>query len=247
MYFSEDVTKELIETLAPFIHCNHVEEARQTLFNVGRQQRHGWFTNWRLGAAPENAGSCQDQFHKCAPGIVYLMECGDLIKIGRTQQGLNDRASGVRSMVRGMKVKPTYAMKTVCYFGLEAFLHSLCAHKRIKGEFFRLDFDDIAKIKQMAYWNQVPIQHHDVINDKYSWPAPIWYAPPLLPRSIEGEREFAAILEARIQPILDAVRQLKAATSDAVYTANDGKGLSEWEAIFGVLFRPRQHGHDARL
>lgn len=93
---------------------------------------------------------------KVNPGYLYLLVCGNgLHKIGVTAHPTSRLAAFKNSMpFQKDMVKYEHLMKVDDMVGLETRLHNQYAKKRVAGEWFNLDDDDIAYIKSLAV-------HHD--------------------------------------------------------------------------------------
>jgi hypothetical protein len=81
-----------------------------------------------------------------AYGIVYLIDGGDLHKIGRSTN-VAQRLTQLQ-MSSPVVLKVVCLLETVCMQQLEQQLHRAFKARRVYGEWFRLSLDDIAEIVQ---------------------------------------------------------------------------------------------------
>ena len=107
----------------------------------------------------------------CYPGNVYVVRTGDLHKIGFSQNGVKDRLAAARREY-GIDVEITRIIRTACGRGLERYLHSKFAEKRIYSEFFYLDPSDLTLIASIAFFNGAMVQHYDPRSSSWEY-API--------------------------------------------------------------------------
>ena len=84
-------------------------------------------------------------------GYVYLLHHDGLHKIGRTKSVPNRRTQIVAKMPH--EVTLIHSIKTDDMVGLEALLHERYAEKRMNGEWFALNYDDIQDIRNGEYGN----------------------------------------------------------------------------------------------
>jgi hypothetical protein len=140
--------------------------------------------------------------------MVYLMQCGDLVKIGKTRTSLEQRATAITNQLK-MPALPFFALETPCCSGVECHLHHKFCDRRISGEFFRLDDFDIAYVKSLAYWNDLPIRAYDVARDAYFWPSPKWRKPLQLSPGAPTVPDMAIQLQERFRAIIEAAQLLK--------------------------------------
>ena len=82
------------------------------------------------------------------PGYVYVVQCGEFYKIGRT--------TNLERRIPQLTVQLPYPLKLVCFIQTpnsaseERRLHELYADKRLNGEWFALTDEQVKEIKAMT-------------------------------------------------------------------------------------------------
>lgn len=93
----------------------------------------------------------------CRPGFVYIVQFGDLYKIGATNgkkgiASLKSRINAVNKQ-RGEKGRTIGYIETNCAQGLERWMHYEYRKQRVHTEFFRLTETDLNAIRAMNQFN----------------------------------------------------------------------------------------------
>jgi transcriptional regulator with XRE-family HTH domain len=81
-------------------------------------------------------------------GIVYVLQCGEYYKIGRTQN-LPQRVSDLQ-MSNPFPIAVIHTWETVAHQRLERRLHQRLSHAKVRGEWFRLTADEILALKAIT-------------------------------------------------------------------------------------------------
>lgn len=120
-YWHYILTDDEIEEARNIEHLSGIQQQMETI-RVGRQYR---------------------------PGYVYvLLADNNLYKIGRS--------SKINTRIKQLKTKLPYELVLISYIwahdhvGLEEELHKEYANKRVRGEWFRLDKDDVEYLKELG-------------------------------------------------------------------------------------------------
>lgn len=125
---------EIADYVHEFAMCLQVEKSERNQIKEKRESR------------KETNGQRRT---KTAPGYVYLLQSPTgAYKIGRSAKP-NDRLQTFK-VALPFEVDYLCTIATEDMYGLESRLHSLYAHKRVNGEWFNLEADDIAYIKSLA-------------------------------------------------------------------------------------------------
>jgi hypothetical protein len=101
---------------------------------------------------PEAAGGGEPEPSRAAPssepiGFVYLIRAGRFYKIGKTNSvGRRERNSRFSSLRR-----PAHEIRTDDPEGIEAYWHGRFASKRMHGEWFKLDAEDVVAFKRRKF------------------------------------------------------------------------------------------------
>lgn len=93
----------------------------------------------------------------CRPGFVYIVQFGDLYKIGATtgakgMTSLRGRISAVNKQL-GQKGRAVGYIETNCAQGFERWLHREYRAQRVHTEFFRLTENDLRAICALNQFN----------------------------------------------------------------------------------------------
>ncbi len=141
---------------------------------LGRKTREGsirgdgWLSIFerepRFGYYVENQ-NCQiyhsGQSGKCDLGQVYVLQCGDLYKIGFTRSSIKDRIDAIKRE-HAVSGKLVHVIYSNCASGLERYIHDRFRSERIYSEFFYLSTQDLAWIRSIAFFNKTMVLHHDL-------------------------------------------------------------------------------------
>ena len=86
---------------------------------------------------------------------VYLLQCGDILKIGYTRKSIDQR-------IKQMRTGNSEEFKILGFFEskwgtkIESRLHRKYKNKKISGEWFSLDEDDVSKfVADCKEWHNV--------------------------------------------------------------------------------------------
>ncbi len=93
----------------------------------------------------------------CRPGFVYIVQFGDLYKIGATTgakgiASIKERIAAVNKQL-GQKGRAVGYIETNCAQGFERWLHHEYRAQRVRTEFFRLSENDLNAIRAMQQFN----------------------------------------------------------------------------------------------
>jgi hypothetical protein len=77
---------------------------------------------------------------------VYLIKCGEYIKIGITKNSVNSRVSSMQTG-NPYPIEHVFSICTPKYKEVEAELHDIYKNKRYQGEWFLLSDDDILELE----------------------------------------------------------------------------------------------------
>ncbi len=86
-------------------------------------------------------------------GIVYVIESGEFLKIGKTSKSAFGR-------LRDLQTGSPHPLSLLCYIEtdkhteLERELHRCFQKERVRGEWFKLKPEHVARIQEMADWNR---------------------------------------------------------------------------------------------
>lgn len=100
----------------------------------------------------------------CRPGFVYIVQFGDLYKIGSTtgakgMTSIKGRIAAANKQL-GQKGSAVGYIETNCAQGFERWLHREYRATRVRTEFFRLTELDLEAICAMPRFNGAPLVFH---------------------------------------------------------------------------------------
>lgn len=107
-------------------------------FDVCLEAVEGWAGRWQR---KDLKGTDQDSH----PGFVYVIRCGPYFKIGRTSKVERRMVQLGVQMPHPIEIVWTKHVSNMCV--AEKFLHEMFSHKRMNGEWFNLNNDDLLIIK----------------------------------------------------------------------------------------------------
>lgn len=97
----------------------------------------------------------QQVSHRSTRGIVYVLKCGVLYKIGMTRN-LTRRLRGLRTALAS-PVELLYTLEVLNARLVERYLHKLFAAQRKQGEWFELRADDVEFLRAISTAKRVPL------------------------------------------------------------------------------------------
>lgn len=93
----------------------------------------------------------------CRPGFVYVLQFGDVFKIGATNgnKGLDSVKGRIAAINKqlGQKGRVVFVIETNCAQGFERWLHREYRERRVRTEFFRLSENDLRALRAMNQFN----------------------------------------------------------------------------------------------
>ena len=214
MQLEFDTVKQLLTLMAPHLprHRGQCEELQQILWQA---MIRGWGSFFAdvLGYAPRqpasivNSASCGWRTHTCVPGFVYVVQVGDLHKIGRTRRNI---ASRVANAGRAAQCRPTpqYALLSACAIGMERYLHLRHQKCRVQGEYFFLADPRPCSVAPVGLWNDVAVQCIDLQTQGTTWQPLHWQPTRYLSTSSAGQQAEADAFQAITSTIHSLVKTL---------------------------------------